>query len=124
MQELLGRQSDSPEAAAAIDQFVYIARKHLAGLITALGGLDILVFTGGIGEHAPEIRRRISDGLAFAGIEIDTKANLDNAAVVSTGNSAATVRVIHTDEELMVARHTRAVLAPSPTEPRKGDTHD
>jgi acetate kinase len=124
MQELLGRQSDSPEAAAAIDQFVYIARKHLAGLITALGGLDILVFTGGIGEHAPEIRRRISDGLAFAGIEIDTKANLDDAAVVSTGNSAATVRVIHTDEELMVARHTRAVLDPSPTEPRKGDTHD
>jgi acetate kinase len=69
-----------------------------------LGGLDTLVFAGGIGEHAPAVRARICDGLGFLGIELDEKQNASNEAVISTAASRVAVRVIHTDEELMIAR--------------------
>jgi acetate kinase len=114
MEELLGRSGDTPAAAAAVDQFVFHARKHLAALAATLGGLDTVVFTGGIGEHAPVVRSRICDGLRFMGIELDDAANdAANAAndpTISVADAPVTVLVVHTDEELMIARHTRDTL--------------
>ena len=78
----------------------------------ALGGLDTLVFAGGIGENAPTVRSRICDGLGFLGIELAEKQNVANAGVISTAGSHATVRVICTDEELMIAKTVFRVLGP------------
>ena len=74
-------------------------------MTAVLGGLDTLIFTGGIGEQAPEIRRRICAGLAFLGIEVDAKHNAANAPIISSPASPVTIRVMKTDEELMIARH-------------------
>jgi acetate kinase len=75
-----------------------------------LGGLDALVFTGGIGEHAAPIRRRICAGLEHLGVELDAAANEAGAAVISSARGAVTVRVVPTDEDLMIARHTRDLV--------------
>lgn len=111
MQDLLGKQAQDPRAAGAIRLYCYQARKFLGGLAALLGGLDTLVFTAGIGENAPAIRSRICEGLEFLGIRLDPQRNQTNSSVISASDSAVTVRVIKTDEEKMIARHTRDLLS-------------
>ena len=110
MRDLLSRAASDPHAAEAVDLYCYAARKALGGLVAVLGGLDTLVFTGGIGENAAEVRQRICVNLAFLGIELDAARNVANAPVISSGTSRVTVRVMKTNEELMIARHTLTVL--------------
>jgi acetate kinase len=104
VRDLLAREARDRRAADALALFCYQAKKWIGAYAAALGGLDTLVFAGGIGENAPLIRARICAGLAFLGGKIDRRRNAQNAAVISTGASRTTVRVIHTDEELMIAR--------------------
>ena len=104
MKTLLGRRASDPRADEAVDLFCYQARKWVGAFTAALGGLDTLVFAGGIGEHAPPIRAAITDGLGVLGIGIDARRNARNAAVISTARSRVTVRVIPTDEAQMMAR--------------------
>lgn len=106
MKDLLDRQKQDRKAAEAVETFCYVARKFLGALAAVLGGLDMLVFTGGIGENAPEIRRRICERTEFLGIQLDPDKNNANAPIISTDGSRVSVRVIKTDEELMIARHT------------------
>lgn len=110
MRDLLEREASDPRAADAIALFCYQAKKYLGALAAVLGGLDTLVFTGGIGEHAASIRQRICAGLEFLGIHLDAGRNAAHASVISSATSAVTVRVIPTDEDLMIARHTVRVL--------------
>ena len=120
MRDLTDRESVDPPAAEAVALFCYQARKHLGALIAVLGGLDTLVFTGGIGERAASIRRRICEGFEFLGIRLDPQRNDTHAPVISAsrgdnppeGNSI-TVRVMQTDEDLMIARHTRSLIGAS-----------
>jgi acetate kinase len=106
MQDLLERESADPRAAEAIGLFCYRAKKYLGAYVAALGGLDLLVFTGGMGIHAPAIRERICSGLDLLGIALDSARNRSNAPVISGNDSRVKVRVIKTDEELMIARHS------------------
>jgi acetate kinase len=92
---------------AATDGKRYV---YLAAAISALGGADALVFAGGIGENAPLVRARICDGLGFLGIEIDEKRNAEAEGVISTDGSRVAVRVIRTDEDLMIARAVSRIL--------------
>lgn len=110
MRELLARAASDVRAAEAVELFCYQARKWAGAFAAVLGGLDTLVFSGGIGEHAPPVRERICDGLAFLGVELDRAANDRSAAVISPPSSRVTVRVIPTDEELMIARSVYRVL--------------
>jgi acetate kinase len=91
-------------AAEAIALFCYQAKKWIGAFAAALGGVDTLVFAGGIGEHAAPVRQRICEGLSFLGIELDASRNAEAVSVISTDSSRVTVRVIRTDEELMIAR--------------------
>ena len=102
---------DSPEPAAeeAVALFCYRAVREIGGLAAALGGLDALVFTAGIGEHAPEIRRRIADGLGWLGLELDEAANAAHGPRISAEGSAVAAWVIPTDEEHVIAAHTAAL---------------
>jgi len=111
MEALLLRAADEPRAAEAIDLFVYQIVKHAGAMIAVLGGLDTVVFTGGIGEHAAKIRALVADGLSHFGIRLDPARNADDANVISHDDSAVAVRVIPTDESLMIARHVRSLLA-------------
>jgi len=104
MRELLS--SDDPRAAEAIDLFVYRIGRELGALVACLGGLDALVFTAGIGENAPSIRSRICEGMEFLGIRLDPALNRANAAVISAEGSHVRVRVMKTDEAIMIARYT------------------
>lgn len=116
MRDLLARQADDIRAAEAVELFCYQARKWIGSFAAALAGLDTLVFSGGIGENAPEVRSRVCSGLAFLGLELDEAANAANASVISTAAGPATIRVIPTDEELMIARATcRLVREELPT---------
>ena len=108
MRELLA--SDDPGAAFAIDHFVHRVGLHAGELAAALGGLDAFVFTAGIGEHAPAIRARIADRLAWLGAELDPAANDAGATRISTRASRVALLVVPTDEELMIATHTVAVV--------------
>ncbi len=112
MRDLLA--SDDPRAGEAIDLFCYQIAKNLGALATAAGGLDAFVFTAGIGEHAAEIRARVCAQAAWMGIKLDPAANRSNAQRLSTDDSAVSVWVIPTDEERMIAIHTRSVLAAVP----------
>ncbi len=114
MQELLDR-SEAPAAVEAVEFFCYQARKHLAALTAALGGLDRVVFTGGIGANAPAIRARICDGLDYLGLMVDAARNSRNERKISTDDSIVTVEAFPTDEELMIARHARASMVLEPT---------
>lgn len=98
--------SDDPHAKEAIELFVYRIAREIGALTSALGGLDGLVFTAGIGEHAPEIRERVCAGLGWLDIALDGDANRRNAMVISLPESAVAVHVIPTDEEAMIVRHT------------------
>lgn len=104
MQELLATESGDPRAAEAIALFCYRAKKYLGAYVAVLGGLDVLVFTGGIGEHAAPVRERICAGLECLGIQLDPHRNQRGEAIISTTNSPVKVRVIPTDEGLMIAR--------------------
>ncbi len=110
MQDLLRHEAANAQAAEAIALFCYQAKKFLAAMAAALGGLDTLVFTAGIGENAPSIRERICEGLEFFGIRVDRERNRGGEAVISAAGSPVTVRVMRTDEEIMLARLTNAVL--------------
>ncbi len=110
MRELLDLESSDPRAAEAVALFCYHARKAVGALATALGGLDTLVFTGGIGEHAAPVRERICSGLGFLSIEVDHERNLGSLPVISPVSSPVTVRVVRTNEELMIVRHTAQLL--------------
>ena len=110
MRDLLEQEAADPHVAEAIELYCYLARKHLGALAAVLGGLDTLVFTAGVGENAPPIRRRICRGLEFLGVNLDPARNEANAPVISREGSPTTVRVMKTDEELMIARHTYKVV--------------
>jgi acetate kinase len=99
--------SPDPRAALAVEMFCRTARKFIGALAAVLGGLDALVFTGGIGEHAAAIRRRICDGLGHLGIEIDEARNAASGAVISSGGCA--VHVVRADEEAAIERHVAAL---------------
>ncbi len=111
MRDLLGKGSADPHAAEATELFCYRAKKYLGAYAAALGGLDILVFTGGVGIHAAAIRERICSGMDFLGIRFDSERNEVHAPVVSRDDSRVKVRVIKTDEELVIARHTAELLS-------------
>jgi acetate kinase len=104
MHELLDRETQDVRAAEAVSLFCYQVKKWIGAFAAALGGLDTLVFAGGIGENAPTVRARICEGLGFLEIELEEKGNMANADMISTVASRVAVRVIHTDEELMIAR--------------------
>ena len=108
MRILLG--SDDPRAAEAVELFCYQARKHLGSLVAVLGGVDTVVFTGGIGEHAAPVRLRICQNLEQLGIELDPSANDAGADIVSRSESRVVVRVMTSDEDLVIARHARSLL--------------
>ena len=110
MRDLLAQEAADVRAAEAVALFCYQAKKWLGAFGAALGGLDTLVFSAGIGENCPSIRTRICEGLGFLGIELNTTRNAANAEVISTDTSPATVRVIRTDEELMIARSVCRIL--------------
>jgi len=103
--------SDDPRARTAVDLDVYRMRRELGSLAAALGGLDAIVFTAGIGEHAAEIRRRVCEDAAWLGVELDPAANAQDGPRITTPGSRVAVWVIPTNEELMIARHTRALVA-------------
>jgi acetate kinase len=102
--------SEEPSAREAVDLYVYRIGRELGSLAAALGGLDALVFTAGIGENSAELRRRICREAAWLGVDLDEEANARGGARISRANSRASSWVIPTNEELMIARHTRAVL--------------
>ncbi len=104
MRDLLALESADPRAAEAIAMFCYGARKWIGAFAAALGGLDTLVFAGGVGENAPPIRARICSELGFLGIALDAAANAGSADLISSAGTGVRVRVIRTDEELMLAR--------------------
>ena len=110
MRDLLDAEAKNEQARLAVELFCYSARKHIGALTAALGGLDMIVFTGGIGLHSPEIRERICSGLEFLGIQIDQEKNLNNPGIISTDASKVVVKVIETNEEVMIVRQTRSVL--------------
>ena len=110
MQDLLERETKDVRAAEAVALFCYQVKKWIGSFAAALGGLDTLVFAGGIGENAPVVRARICNGLGFLGIELDEKRNAANEGVISKTVSRVPVRVIHTDEEWMIAKTVCRVL--------------
>ncbi len=110
MRDLLDRETQDVRVAEAVAMFCYQVKKWIGAFTAALSGLDTLVFAGGIGEYAPTVRARICDGLGFLGIELEEKRNAANEGVISTAASRVTVRVIHTDEELMIAKTVCQVL--------------
>jgi acetate kinase len=103
MRVLLDHETQDVRAAEAVALFCYQVKKWIGAFAAALGGLDTLVFSGGIGENAPTVRARICDGLGFLGIELEEKRNAENEGVISANASRVAVRVIHTDEERMIA---------------------
>ena len=104
MQLLLAAEKEDVRAAEAVALFCYQARKTVCAMAGALGGVDTLVFAGGVGEHAAQVRARICDGLGFLGIALAPSHNARDAALISHADSAVAVRVIHTDEQRMIAR--------------------
>jgi acetate kinase len=110
MRDLLAREADDPGAAEAVALFCHQARKHLGALVAVLGGLDALVFTGGIGERAAPIRERICAGFGFLGIRLDPDRNQEHAPVISLPDGPVTVRVMRTDEESVIVRHAVHLL--------------
>jgi acetate kinase len=110
MRDLLKDETHDVRAAEAVALFCYQVKKWIGAFAAVLGGVDTLVFAGGIGENAPPVRARICDGLEFLGIELEEKRNAANEGVISTEHSQVAVRVIRTDEELMIAKTVCQVL--------------
>jgi acetate kinase len=103
-------ENPEPRATFAVDLFIYRIGRELGSLAAALGGLDALVFTAGIGEHAAVLRERVCLDAAWLGIQLDAAANQANASRISTLSSPVSAWIIPTNEELMIARHTRSVM--------------
>jgi acetate kinase len=110
LRDLCAREATDVRAAEAVELFFYQVRKWIGAFAAALGGLETLVFTAGIGENAPLVRERICDGLGFLGIDLNRKRNAKNAPLISSDAGRVKVRVIRTDEELMIARSVTRVL--------------
>jgi acetate kinase len=110
MRDLLEQEAGDERAAEAVALFCYQVKKWVGAFAAALGGLDTLVFAGGIGENAPSVRSRICERLQFLGIEIEDERNMASAGVISADSSRVRVRVIHTDEERMIATTVCRVL--------------
>jgi len=120
MRDLLDRESQDVRAAEAVALFCYQVKKWIGAFAAVLGGVETLVFSGGIGENAPEVRARICDGLGFLGIELEEKRNAANEGVISAAAGRVAVRVIHTDEEYMIAKTVcRALGLGMPSEKTK-----
>jgi acetate kinase len=111
MKDLLSQETQNSYAAEAVDLFCYQAKKYLGALAAVLGGLDTLIFTGGIGENAAPVRWGICKDMEFLGIRLDPSRNDANAPIISLSDSPASVRVMRTDEELMIARHTYSLVS-------------
>jgi acetate kinase len=114
MRDLLARETTDVRAAEAVALFCYQARKWIGAFAAALEGLDTIVFAGGIGENAAAVRARICDGLRFLGVELDAALNARSAPLISAAASRVAVRVIRTDEEVMIARSVVALLGARP----------
>ncbi|MEO8553894.1 MAG: acetate/propionate family kinase [Kofleriaceae bacterium] len=110
LRDLLANETNDVRAAEAVAVFCYQVKKWIGGFAAALGGLDTLVFAGGIGEHAAVVRTRICDGLGFLGLELDADSNAADAAVISAATSRVTVRVMRTDEAIVIGGAVRTVL--------------
>jgi len=110
MRDLLDHETQDVRAAEAVALFCYQVKKWVGAFAAALGGLDTLVFAGGIGENAPEVRARICEGLGFLGIELEEKRNAANAVMISAAAGRVVVRVIRTDEEWVIAKTVCRVL--------------
>ena len=110
MQDLLKLQLKDNRAAEAVELFCYQTKKWIGSFAAVLEGLDTIVFAGGVGENAPEVRSRICSGLQFLGIELDEKRNMENDNIISNDKSRVTVRVIQTNEELMIEKSVYKVL--------------
>lgn len=110
MRELFARRKDTPEAGQAIDFFCHRARHFVGALSAALGGLDRLIFTGGIGAKAPAVRSQICDGLGYLGVKLDSRRNSDPEPEISAVDSRVQIEAVTTDEELMIARHVQRML--------------
>jgi len=110
MRDLLAREGEDVRAAEAVALFCYQLKKWIGGFAAALGGLDTLVFAGGIGENAAAVRARVCAGLEFLGVQLDESLNNAHAAVISAEASPVTVRVIRTNEEVMIAKAVCGVL--------------
>jgi acetate kinase len=110
LRDLLARETEDRRAAEAVELYCYHARKWIGSLAAALGGLETLVFSGGIGENAGQVRTRICKDLAFLGVTLDEDRNGVNAPVISSSTIAVTVRVIPTNEERMIVRAALAIM--------------
>lgn len=110
MRELMNVEDTDCRATEAIDLFCYQTKKWIGSFTAVLEGLDLLVFSGGIGEHCPEVRSKICDGLEFLGIELDEINNMNNRTIISTEKSKVKVFVIQTNEELMIAKLVNGLL--------------
>jgi len=110
MRDLLALEASDVRAAEAVALFCYQTKKWIGSFAAALGGLDVLVFSGGIGENCPSIRKRICEGLGFLGVELDEACNAKNEPLISSDSYRVKVRVIRTDEELMIARSVCRIL--------------
>jgi acetate kinase len=110
VRDLLAARAADPKAGEAIGVFCYQAKKFIGGYAAALGGLDALVFTGGVGERSPEVRAQICEGLEFLGLDVDAALNRENAETISAPGSRVRVRTIKANEEAMIARHTRQAV--------------
>lgn len=110
MKTLLEQRDRNPNAAQAVEMFCYQLRKHIGAFTAVLGGLDTLVFTGGIGERAAPVRWEACAGLEYLGVRLDSRRNAIHADPISVPQSPCTVRVIPTKEDLVIARHTRALI--------------
>ena len=113
LRDLVDRREVDDRAAEAIDLFCYRVKSGIGALAAVLGGLDVLVFSGGIGENSPEVRRRACEGLDFLGIAFDDGRNASSEALISTDASPTRVRVIRTDEEIVIAREAIRLGVPS-----------
>ena len=110
MKALLERREADPTAREAVELFCYLIRKQIGALAAVLSGADSLVFTGGIGEHAAPVREMICDGLEFLGIRVDAQRNRRHEKIISAEGAGCVVRVVATNEELMIARQTKRLL--------------
>lgn len=119
MRDLLEREKNDVKAAEAVAVFCYQVKKWIGSFSAALGGLDTLVFSAGIGENSPQVRQRICEGLSFLGVEIDEQANLSNASIISAENSRVSVRIIQTNEEWMIAHLVSEALRLAPDSENK-----
>ena len=116
MRVLLEQETTDIRSAEAIELFCYEVKKCIGAFAAALGGLDVLVFSGGIGEHSSVVRSRICEGLKFLGIELNEEINMTNAAIISVNEAKVCVRVLHADEARMIAMNVCRILSLQPNE--------